>query len=776
MSSARTLWKLRSAWKVFLALFLLALVVTTTSNLAQGVRDNSGYIPFDQAFFAFEVESPLQSLKETPIWNELEPMLDNPYAFVLDPSVGGNEQGWPSYRLTQPRRRSFIFRNASGQPCAPGAAGCVEVPLEGHVIHPLNYDHMNGEELRVLNVGFQGADWVIPDQLQQLQNGTYAWLYKEVTVSPGDERIEADEVALDFNSPLGADNPTCITTTEFSYTGPAGEFFSTGPASDVDPPPIQLPEGIIVCGGDPGEPGYAGFGVLLPASSGQYSVPAVPGIFSPATPIPTSARLYDPVRGFIQPRADGTPGSASEGLRRPSLRVFPNGTPAHPNYLLNSEANLEADPAALVPSNENDYYRGATRAAKETARLEAAALGKALFWDMQVGSDGVQACGTCHFHAGADNRTKNQTNPNHLGGDLTLQLHGGVQNTDLVATDFPFQTVQDVPGINDVASSMGVRFRQFTDIKLPGAASFSACISPFPPGVTAATCVRTLLPDNGNAVADPIPLFQNLRRVEPRNTPTLFNTDMNFDNFWDGRARHDFNGGSVFGASDPQHHVMVATSAVGPLAATRQIIRFVSLASLATGPALSDFEMSFAGRNWAKLGKKLLQGPGVGAALRGSVTPLANQLVALDDSVLGRYSNQGGSASPPAAGDRVLPAGSLTPPAAAGRPGLCISYPALIRRALRRALDTRQQAPQRLFHEWEQSCLRHWPVTAAEYPVLVNGTTLMRRTITIRLMDVLSIANGPSLPGIRTSSRRWKRTCRCSSGCRYTPGGDARQR
>ena len=29
-------------------------------------------------------------------------------------------------------------------------------------------------------------------------------------------------------------------------------------------------------------------------------------------------------------------------------------------------------------------------------------LGKALFWDMQVGNDGKQACASCHFHAGAD--------------------------------------------------------------------------------------------------------------------------------------------------------------------------------------------------------------------------------------------------------------------------------------------------------------------------------------------------------------------------------------
>src|SRR5689334_19601608 len=52
------------------------------------------------------------------------------------------------------------------------------------------------------------------------------------------------------------------------------------------------------------------------------------------------------------------------------------------------------------------------------------ALGKALFWDMQVGSDGRTACATCHFHAGADHRMQNQLSdpknpfpPNH---SLTL--------------------------------------------------------------------------------------------------------------------------------------------------------------------------------------------------------------------------------------------------------------------------------------------------------------------------------------------------------------------
>jgi len=44
-------------------------------------------------------------------------------------------------------------------------------------------------------------------------------------------------------------------------------------------------------------------------------------------------------------------------------------------------------------------------------RMALLQMGKALFWDMQVGSDGIQACASCHFHAGADNRIKNQISP-----------------------------------------------------------------------------------------------------------------------------------------------------------------------------------------------------------------------------------------------------------------------------------------------------------------------------------------------------------------------------
>jgi hypothetical protein len=69
-----------------------------------------------------------------------------------------------------------------------------------------------------------------------------------------------------------------------------------------------------------------------------------------------------------------------------------------------------------VPEPENLYDFLMPGSVARTAAIQ---LGKALFWDMQVGSDG-QACGSCHFHAGADNRTRNQLNPGSGAGDPTF--------------------------------------------------------------------------------------------------------------------------------------------------------------------------------------------------------------------------------------------------------------------------------------------------------------------------------------------------------------------
>ena len=62
----------------------------------------------------------------------------------------------------------------------------------------------------------------------------------------------------------------------------------------------------------------------------------------------------------------------------------------------------------------------------------ARALGKALFWDMQVGSDGIQACASCHFRAGADPRSRNQLSPGlrrHPTADLHVHNRSGAQRT-----------------------------------------------------------------------------------------------------------------------------------------------------------------------------------------------------------------------------------------------------------------------------------------------------------------------------------------------------------
>src|SRR5207247_4809080 len=63
-------------------------------------------------------------------------------------------------------------------------------------------------------------------------------------------------------------------------------------------------------------------------------------------------------------------------------------------------------------------------------RAAAVRLGKSLFWDQQAGGDGVQACASCHFNAGADVRTRNSVNPGANGafarGPSTTRVGTGV--------------------------------------------------------------------------------------------------------------------------------------------------------------------------------------------------------------------------------------------------------------------------------------------------------------------------------------------------------------
>ncbi len=286
-------------------------------------------------------------------------------------------------------------------------------------------------------------------------------------------------------------------------------------------------------------------------------------------------------------------------------------------------------------------------------------LGKALFWDMQVGGDGIQACATCHYHAGADHRRANQMSPGLKAGDTAHDLIGGGPNSTLIRAHFggagspiglPVSeaalilagaTPDIAPGgepgtvakaaanldVNDVVSSQGVRKGTHVTVSPPSRVD-TATLATEDPGFNF----------NFSANADGIP--DTVRRVEPRNAPTVLNAVYNFRNFWDGRADAFFNGVNPLGFRDPTAMVKTRTGE------ERLNIPFSSLASQAVGPIESDMEMVFSktdntgGRAHRQLGKKL-----VGA------TPLAGQLVKCDDSLLGALV----TCAPDADGVRGLP-------------------------------------------------------------------------------------------------------------------------
>ena len=232
-------------------------------------------------------------------------------------------------------------------------------------------------------------------------------------------------------------------------------------------------------------------------------------------------------------------------------------------------------------------------------------LGKALFWDMQAGSDGRTACASCHFHAGADHRLQHQLS----GPDAAM-------NQSLASADFPFRKLSNTGNnrsavLSDkrqVAGSMGVVANAFLQVE---------------PGNDR---------DLSTAVSTPSAFMPNgvhVRQVTGRNSPSVINSVYNVRNFWDGRASNIFTGATPFGDSDHGWHALVLRN--GKL--EREAVRMEnsSLASQAVGPALNSVEMSWEGRSWPDLGRKLLH-----------LSPLARQKVAASDSVLGDKANPDG--------------------------------------------------------------------------------------------------------------------------------------
>ena len=153
------------------------------------------------------------------------------------------------------------------------------------------------------------------------------------------------------------------------------------------------------------------------------------------------------------------------------------------------------------------------------------ALGKALFWDMQAGSDGRTACASCHFHAGADHRQQSQ-----------LSGAAATPNYMLQSSDFPFHRLSDpnnnrstvVGDKRQVAGSAGLVHRQFLGLDAAGSSLENGAN------------LSTFFSIGGVST----------RQATTRNTPSTINAVFNFRNFWDGRARSVFTGATPFGDSD----------------------------------------------------------------------------------------------------------------------------------------------------------------------------------------------------------------------------------
>ena len=284
------------------------------------------------------------------------------------------------------------------------------------------------------------------------------------------------------------------------------------------------------------------------------------------------------------------------------------------------------DVPVLEPTNLHAFLKGnpGSQEGAEAKRL-ALVLGKALFWDMQVGSDGVQACASCHFNAGADVRSKNQLTP----------MDGIFGNSGIA-------TVPEVPGPNDPPFNYGFGpnfeisaehfpFHRRTDP--------TAVIDPLAEFAGVLMDTNDVLSSQGvrvnDSATDPLdPIFNwknaNQRKVEPRNSPSMINAVFHVDMFWDGRASSIFNGVNPFGFRDLDSTIKKNFGPAEQPDIRDIIVRipFAAHASQSVGPPLSTLEMTGHERNFPELAAKLLAP---------NLMPLGLQVVHPEDSVLGAH-------------------------------------------------------------------------------------------------------------------------------------------
>jgi cytochrome c peroxidase len=222
-------------------------------------------------------------------------------------------------------------------------------------------------------------------------------------------------------------------------------------------------------------------------------------------------------------------------------------------------------------------------------RDAAVALGKALFWDVQVGVGEQYACATCHHKAGVDSRVNFRSL--HPGANGQIDVAG----PDLTGADFPFGR-----GTDDIVGSIGVPPSIFIDVD----------------------------PVTGIETCELVGTDPESHSVTGMASPSSVNAVFYERQFWDGRARSVFNGVNPHGddLDRDEYPEIYVTDASGNIVPTKFAIEPASLASQSVGPVMSAVEMNCAGRGWPQVGMKMLPR-----------TPLALQDTSPSDSVLGPY-------------------------------------------------------------------------------------------------------------------------------------------
>lgn len=299
---------------------------------------------------------------------------------------------------------------------------------------------------------------------------------------------------------------------------------------------------------------------------------------------------------FATPQGQG--GQSNQAGGKNSLSWGNTGNRG-PRHVGTSGADVAlGDLVIPMPSNLDSFVQDFEAAVR---------LGKALFWDIQAGSDGMTACATCHYNAGADGRIKNQL---AAGADGQFHQFPGEwgPNAVLNAGDFPFTLREDpadeasplVRSVDDYFVSTGVSNRQFLSVT-PGEGQ-----------------------EEGDVLADPI--FNvggiNVDRSTARNAPSVINAVFSHRLFWDGRADAIFNGVNPFGPRDP--NAFVYQSINGVATPVQVSIDRAALASQAVMPPTNSVEMSYHGKDFVQLGRKLI-----------SARPLLHQFVEPTDYHIG---------------------------------------------------------------------------------------------------------------------------------------------